>query len=148
VEYKLVPPLVNSVVQADVNSNAYHAFLVVTDTNGDQSYFRGGPDYIPGTPASFLLTATYGAYVPFTPDFTTKPCASQTILSNNLPVQQYIDALTAFSDSVNNSMISYTSATNSNTFVSGAIVDALNLPLPTPPVFVPGWLPALTLPKK
>ena len=75
IEYKLVPNWVNQwIVQPSVGSNAYHAFLVVTDTNGDQTYFRGGPNGLG------FLNAKYGKYAPGTPDWTTTPCATQTSL--------------------------------------------------------------------
>jgi RHS repeat-associated protein len=154
VQYKRVPGWVNDwIVDPSVGADAYHAFIVVTDTNGDQTYFRAGPSGLG------YVKAQYGPYKQGTPDWTTTPCATQTLLSNDLPAAPYIQTLTSFSNAVNNSYIPYGSAgaysaftTNnsfwtSNSFASGAI-GALGITLPTPPVYVPGWLPPISLPNR
>lgn len=143
VRYNLVPDWVNSYIihnGAGIGSDAYHAYIVVTDNNGNQTYFREGPKYI-------FLRAEHGKYESGTPDWRGNDCKNQprqVLLSNNDPAQKYIDKLSEFTNKFNNSDFVYFSGQNSNTYASNAIND-LGLPRPIPPVYTPGWFTNLSV---
>ena len=115
--------------------DSYHAYIVVTDNagNGQQTYFRAGPAF----EGYWQLYAQHGEYKKGSPDWAPGAC-SQTVLSNDAPAQPYIDALTNYSNAVDNTLVFYNAQNTSNSFVSHAL-PAVGLPLPTPPVSVPGW---------
>jgi uncharacterized protein RhaS with RHS repeats len=116
--------------------NSYHAFIIVTDNagNGQQTYFRAGPNSVDGL---WQLYSQYGAYGPHTPDWGNTLC-TQTVLTNNDPAAPYIAKLSNYSHALNNNFLPYNSEETSNTYAYN-VLKFLGVGLPTPPVNVPGW---------
>ena len=124
-------------------TGGYHAFLVVSNNTGGPPsplFFRAGP----GSGGSWWtpdMEAIGGSYVKdpkLNPDYDPN-AESQTLLDDQSSCKCIVGKLDDFNRRVNNSNIPYHSnSTNSNAYASGAI-GAAGLPLPTPPVKVPGW---------
>jgi RHS repeat-associated protein len=124
-------------------TGGYHAFLVVSNNTGGPPsplFFRAGP----GSGGSWWtpnMEALGGPYVKdpkLNPDYDPN-AQSQTLLDDKSDCKCVVGKLDDFNRRVNNSNIPYHStSTNSNAYTSGAI-GAAGLPLPTPPVKVPGW---------
>ena len=124
-----------------------HAFVVVSNNTGgpaNSQVVRGGP-------VNGLLE---GLRVPENSDLNPDrdpDAKSQTILDDQSDCKCIVNKLDLYVLNVNRSQIKYrTLSTNSNAFARGA-AQAAGLPIPTPPVDVPGWntqLPLLPLPKK
>jgi len=130
----------------------YHAFLLVSNNTGGPAsplFFRAGPGS-GGTWWTPNLEALGGAYLndpKLNPDYDPN-AQSQTLLDDQSNCKCIVGKLDDYNRRVNNSNIPYHStSTNSNAYASGA-VGAAGLPLPTPPVSVPGWGTALPVKPK
>ena len=121
----------------------YHAFLVVSNNSGGPPkplFFRAGP----GSGGSWWtpnLEALAGPYIndpKLNPDW--HPSAqSQILLDDQSDCKCIVGRLDDYNRRLNNSHIPYhTTSTNSNAYASGAAT-AAGLPVPKPPVSVPGW---------
>jgi RHS repeat-associated protein len=166
----------------------YHAYLVTTDPNGSQTYFRGGPSAggpssgvsgilgsassgsssgwsggwnsrvsqsggsgnasSPGSSAGGpgqnngpwgpIVTET-GAYLPGTIDYETGDVPSVNILNNSEPCTCTNNNFAQTLQNIQNAQIPYNPlSTNSNATARDVILNS-GLPVPIPPVWVPGW---------
>jgi competence protein ComEA len=149
--FKPVPEWVNKfAVRPSVGTNAYHSYLVITDQDGSQTYFRAGPS-LP------YLRAEYGPYNSATPDWTDQPCSNYPIILilAKMPARGIIEKLAQFNEKLNSKRILYQFAgtlapvispservadglLTSNSYIYSAI-EELKLPKKAPPVFAPGW---------
>jgi uncharacterized protein RhaS with RHS repeats len=130
----------------------YHAYIIVTDTDGRQTIYRAGPGGNGGGVSSAATGAPSGSgggggygnltgmsapYNKNAPDWDPGTPPSQTLLDDNKPCkcdsgfQNYVDK-------INNSHIPYNPfSTNSNAFANGAAKAAGFSPA-APPVWAPG----------
>jgi RHS repeat-associated protein len=117
----------------------YHAYVITIDPSGQMMGFRGGPG------KSGNIKADYGPYDRYFPDFDPEvarnpekgPCNK--VLDDNQPCRKINYLLETALDSVETSNVPYNaSGPNSNSDISHALGFA-GLPVPTPPVFAPGW---------
>jgi RHS repeat-associated protein len=85
------------------------------------------------------LTTTAGPYTPDSVDYDPGNPPSVPVLSNDAPCGPYNSQLNQALNQIQNANIPYNPlSTNSNATVSNALQQA-GLPVPTPPVRVPGW---------
>jgi hypothetical protein len=115
---------------------AYHAYIVTIDPNGQMMGFRGGPG------ENGNIATTYGPYDKYFPDFEPgNPGGGkcQKVLDDNKPCTGINYLLETALDKIETANIPYNFlGPNSNSAIPYALGYA-GLPIPTPPVFTPGW---------
>jgi RHS repeat-associated protein len=118
---------------------AYHAYVVTIDPSGLVMGFRGGPGPSGNIKADY---APYDKYFPdFEPDVARNPEKGNCnkILDDNKPCRKINYLLETALDNVQQSNMPYKNlGPNSNSDISYAL-GASGLPVPTPPVWAPGW---------
>lgn len=121
----------------------YHAFLVVSNNTGGPPaplFFSGHP----GSGGTWWTPNLQALGGPYTNDPKLNPnwdpnAQSQTLLDDQSDCKCIVGKLDDYNRRVNNANIPYhNTSTNSNAYASGA-AGAAGLPLPSPPVKVPGW---------
>jgi len=118
----------------------WHAYVVTIDPSGQMMGIRAGPGENTGN-----ITTPYGPYdkdfPDFEPDVARNPEKGKCnkVLDDNKPCTRINYLLQTAFDNVESANIPYNSlGPNSNSVVPYALGFA-GLPVPTPPVFVPGW---------
>lgn len=115
---------------------AYHAYIVTIDPSGQMMGFRGGPG------ENGNIATTYGPYDKYFTDFEPGDPATgkcKKVLDDNKPCTRINYLLETALDNVETANIPYYAlGPNSNSVVPYALGSA-GLPIPTPPVWAPGW---------
>ncbi len=116
----------------------YHAYLVTTDTDGTQKYFRGGPSRF-GIPNWGSINARYGDYVPGTVDWDPGAPPTDTIVNNDSPCGCYNTTLERAAKDLNEAKVPYDPlGPNSNTTANFGL-QRLGLGGRQPSVIAPSW---------
>jgi RHS repeat-associated protein len=116
----------------------YHSYLVTTDTDRTQKYFRGGPSRF-GIPNWGPIKTQFGNYVPGTVDWDPGTPPTDIILNNNAPCGCYNSTLEQAAKDLNEAKVPYDPlGPNSNTTVDFGL-QRLDLGGHRPSVIAPGW---------
>jgi RHS repeat-associated protein len=116
----------------------YHAYLVTTDTDGAQKYFRGGPSRF-GIPDWGPISAKFGDYVPGTPDWDPSTPPTDTILNNNSPCGCYNASLEQAAKDLNEAKVLYDPLGPNSNSTANFGLQRMNLGGHRPSVIAPGW---------
>ena len=131
----------------------YHAYVVTTDPNGSQTYFRGGPSGAGpsgGSPGQLsgatsgsdswgpIITNT-GPYVPGTVDYQTGHPPSVTVHDDNEPCTCIDEKFAKSLKDIEAAKIPYNPFGPNSNSVARGVIQGGGFPAPTPPVWVPGW---------
>jgi len=116
----------------------YHAYLVTTDTDGAQKYFRGGPSRF-GIPDWGPISAKFGDYVPGTPDWDPSTPPTDTILNNNSPCGCYNASLEQAAKDLNEAEVLYDPLGPNSNSTANFGLQRMNLGGHRPSVIAPGW---------
>jgi RHS repeat-associated protein len=120
-----------------------HAFIVTTNTDGSERYYRGGPSGLGFFGNWGTIETESGAYVPGTPDFPSDNLPSLTLADDDKDCACYDKALEKAIDQIEALKIPYSPlGPNSNTTVSNALRSIGYSKLPEIPwsILVPGWI--------
>jgi RHS repeat-associated protein len=119
----------------------YHAYVVTTDPNGSQRYFRGGPSVQPNLDSWILgnIKAAYGDYVPGVRDWKAKPAASMTVRQDKESCGCENAEFKSILDAINAAQIPYyPERTNSNSVI-GTMLRDLGYSIGPLPVWAPAF---------
>jgi RHS repeat-associated protein len=115
---------------------AYHAYIVTIDPSGQMMGFRGGPG------PTGKIKADYAPYDKYFPDFepgNPEKGTCKKVLDDNKPCTRINVLIETALDKIETANIPYSFlGPNSNSAIPYALGFA-GLPVPTPPVFAPGW---------
>jgi RHS repeat-associated protein len=119
VRFKPVPGIVGRLGE-------YHAYIVTTDPNGSQTYFRGGPDEQPNWMSYYgYLTTEHGPYVSNTRDWSTDKRPSVRVLDNDAPCSCYNNKFASILDKIKAAKFFYGPLwKNSNSVAGTALRDS------------------------
>ena len=119
----------------------YHAYVVTTDPNGSQNYFRGGPSSVPNSDSWIFgdIKAQYGPYVPRTPDWASKPPPSLTVSQDNEPCGCENQQFKSILDAINSAHLPYYPERENSNSVVGTMLRDSGLRIGPLPVFAPAF---------
>jgi RHS repeat-associated protein len=119
----------------------YHAYVVTTDPNGSQNYFRGGPSGVPNSDSWIFgdIKAQYGPYAPGTPDWASKPPPSLTVSQDNEPCGCENRQFKSILDAINSAHLPYYPERENSNSVVGTMLRDSGLPIGPLPVFAPAF---------
>lgn len=119
----------------------YHALIVTTSPNGDQTYYRGGPTGVPNSFGWFgTITTNSGPYVLGTkdwPPYSNQP--SVTILQNDEPCDCYNMNFSSTLNAINAANINYYPGFRNSNSVIGTALKNAGFDPDSPPVTAPGF---------
>ncbi|HZT02378.1 MAG TPA: RHS repeat-associated core domain-containing protein [Steroidobacteraceae bacterium] len=130
-----------------LNTGAYHAYLVSTDLDGSQKYFRGGPAGSPNLMSVYGNVVTQsGPYLPGTKDWSDHSRPDIRLLDNNGPCGCINSELSGILDKIQAADVPYVplpfgeplSGYNSNS-VAGTLARSAGFQVPSLPVPAPGF---------
>lgn len=104
----------------------YHAYVITTDPDGSENYFRGGPSGSMNWSSFWGNVATrYGKYLPNTQDWPTQPRPSMTLLIDGAPCACENKKFQDILDKIQNADIPYgPGERNSNSAVGTMLRDS------------------------
>jgi hypothetical protein len=149
----LLRELISQVQWLDAIIGWYHAYVVTTDPNGGQNYFRGGPSA--GGPSGGssgqlggassgsnswgpIITET-GPYLPGTVDYQTGNPPSVTVHEDDKPCTCIDEKFSKTLKDIEAAKIPYNPFGPNSNSVAKKTVESGGFSAPTPPVWVPGW---------
>jgi len=117
-----------------------HAYIVTTNPNGSQSYFRGGPDGQTNWSSAWGdITTKYGPYQPKTPDWDPGKPPSITIYEDDQPCDCINRSFTDILNKIKAANISYHPSYQNSNSVVGTTLKQSGFDPGVPPVSAPGY---------
>jgi hypothetical protein len=117
--------------------NIYHAYIVTTDPNGSQYYYRGGPNPVIGGWGS--IKAQTGIYRPKTPDWDTGTPPTDLVLDDGKPCDCANSKLDKAASDLNNEKTPYDPGGPNSNSTANFGLQRLGIQGHTPSVIAPGW---------
>jgi uncharacterized protein RhaS with RHS repeats len=116
----------------------YHGYVVTTDPNGSENYFRGGPTGIPNLNGMFgYIQTLHGSYQPGTPDYATKPPPAVTIYHDDKSCACENSQFGNILNAINAAQIPYYPERQNSNSVVGTMLRDSGYTLPPLPVTAP-----------